>query len=156
MNTPSRPSSSGVFVTLLVCLFAGAVIELLRNWSDWRLGFRPPIWEIAVGWVGFSAFAAMAASGLILAGVGLYSAHVRTNRAHSYSAKERLIQVKARAALSLIGAAMLAVFGGLVLWVAGRMGPEFQAYGGLARLATFGGLIIGVSAYLYANKEHHD
>ncbi|MEX2587232.1 MAG: hypothetical protein WD602_04465 [Actinomycetota bacterium] len=154
MTSGARATGSAVFLTLMVCLAAGAVIETLRNWSDWRLGFSPPVWEIAVGWVGFSALSAIAACGFILGGVGFYSAHVRTNRAHSYAAKERLIEVKYKAALALIGAGMLAVFGGLVLWIYGNMGPEFEAYVGLARMATLLGLAAGAGAYFYANQEH--
>lgn len=154
MTSQLRSSGGGVFATLLGCLVAGAVIEVLRNWADWQLGFSAPIWEVIVGWIGSSALSAVAASGLILGGLGFYSVHVRTNRAHSYEAKERLIEVKQTVALSLIGAGMLAAFGGLVLWLSGNLGPEFRPYAGLARLTTFFGLALAVGAYFYANKEH--
>lgn len=141
-------------LTLVACLVAGALIEVLRNWADWQLGFSAPVWEIVVGWIGSSALSAIAASGLILGGVGFYSVHVRTNKAHSYEAKERLIEVKHKAALSLIGAGMLAVFGGLMLWLSGNLGPEFQPYGGLARLTTFLGMALAIGGYFYADKQH--
>lgn len=150
----SRSTGGGVFLTLLACLVAGVVIEFLRNFNDWRLGFSPPIWEIAVGWIGFSGFAAIAAAGFILGGVGFYSAHIRTNRPHSYTAKEQLIVVKHRAALSLIGAGILATFGGFILWLYGQLGPEFRAYVGLARFTAFLGAATVIGAFTYARKDH--
>ncbi len=154
MTSQQRSSGSAVFATLLVCLVVGAAIEVLRNWADWQLGFSAPAWEVVVGWIGSSALSAVAASGLILGGLGFYSVHVRTNRVHSFDAKERLIEVKKTTALSLIGAGMLAFFGGLVVWLSGNLGPEFRPYAGLARLTTFFGLALAVGAYFYANKEH--
>lgn len=155
-SPPTRSPGAAVFLTLLACLVVGVVIEALRNWTDWRLGFSPPIWEIAVGWIGFSAFAAIAATGFILGGVGFYSAHVRTNRPHSFGAKEDLIRVKRNAAVSMIGAGLLATFGGFILWIYGDLGPEFTAFVGLARLTMFLGLLTVIGAFMYAKKEHDD
>lgn len=154
-DTPAEPSvgTGGVVGAVGIGLGVGLLWELLLIQSDWRLGFSPPIWEIVVGWLGFSAFSAFVMMVFILAGVAFYSTTSLARNPQSWDARQAVAQTKLRAAGFILGAGGLAVFGGLVMWVAGKTGPEFADYSGFARFTAFIGLVAIVGSLFYLKKD---
>lgn len=139
---------AGVAIGLLV----GLLWELLTISTDWRLGFSPPVWEIVVGWIGLSAFSAFVLSVVAVAGLLLYSYNKITRNPQSYDARKDVFRARTKVAAFNIGLGVLMAFGGVVLWVFSRTGPEFDEYSGLARFGVFAGVLAGVAAYFYLKK----
>ena len=133
-------------------LAAGLAWELLAIQTDWRLGFSPPVWEIVVAWLSFSAVSGFLLMVLALAATAFYATKVYARNPQSWDARQSVGRAKRKVAALLIGAGGVAAFGGIVTWIASRMGPEFEAYGGFARFIAFMGIVAVVGAVLYLKR----
>lgn len=131
----------------------GMAWELLVIQTDWRLGFSPPVWEIVVGWLGFSAFIAFAMMIFTVAAVAFYATSKMVRNPQSWDARQSVLRAKRRAAAFVVGAGGLAVIGGLVIWGAGKIGPEFEGYVGFARFTIFLGIAGTAAAVFYLRKD---
>lgn len=151
---PEERSESGPLVAAVALgLAIGLAWELLAIQSEWRLGFSPPVWEIVVGWLGFSAFSAFILIVVALAVVALYSTSVAARSPQSWDARQSVFRMRRRVAAFVIGAGGVAAFGGIVMWAAARMGPEFEAYRGFARFTAFIGAAAAVAAFLFLKRD---
>lgn len=151
---PGREGGAGEVVGgVALGLIVGLLWELLLIQTDWRLGFSPPVWEIVVGWIGLSAFSAFVVAVFTLAGLAFYSTNSQAKYPQSWEAKQDVFRARRRAATFIIGLAGLMVFGGTVMWVFSRIGPEFEAYGGFARFTAVVGVFAVAASVLYLKKD---
>ncbi|HEX2053114.1 MAG TPA: hypothetical protein VHJ78_05220 [Actinomycetota bacterium] len=147
------PAETGpILGAVALGLALGLLWELLMVQSNWRLGFRPPVWEVVVGWLGFSAFISFVLSVFAFAAGAIYSTNVVARNPESWDARESMFRVRRRVAAFVIGSGGLAAFGGVVMWGASRMGPEFDTYRGFARFTAFMGAAAAVGAYMYLKR----
>jgi hypothetical protein len=154
-DVPSgRDGGSGEIIGgMALGLILGLAWELLSIWTDWRLGFSPPVWEIVVGWIGFSAFSAFVILVVILAALAFYSTSTQARNPQSYDAKQSVRRARGRAASFAIGLGGLMAFGGAVMWAFSKTGPEFAAYSGFSRFTTVIGAAVTFAAVLYIKKD---
>lgn len=154
-DTPAEPpvGTGGIVGGVALGLVAGLAWELLSIQTDWRLGFSPPVWEIVVGWLGFSAFSAFVMIVFTLAAVAVYWTSSIARNPQSWDARQAVARARQRAASFVLGAGGLAVIGGVVMWAAGRTGPEFEAYAGFARFTAIVGVVTVVGSVLYLKRD---
>lgn len=138
---------------LALGLLAGLLWELLLIQTDWRLGFSPPVWEIVVGWLGFSAFAAFLLIVVAIAAVAIFGTNTMARNPESWDARQEVFRARRRVAAFVIGLGFVAVFGGVVMWTSAQLGPEFDPYAGFARFTALIGGAAAVAAFFYLKKD---
>lgn len=159
MNYTPAPSpgsargTGGVVASVALGLAIGLAWQLLLIQTDWRLGFSPPVWEIVVGWLGFSGFTALIMVVFIMAGIAFYSTNTVARNPQSWDARQSVFETKRRAAGYILGSGGLMVVGTGVMWVASTMGPEFASYRSLARFTMVLGIVTAAGAYFYLKRD---
>lgn len=149
-----EPSEGGgpVMAAVAFSLLVGLVWQLILIQDEWRLGFRAPVWEIVVGWLGFSAFAAFMMMVAALAFGAFQATGVAARSPESWDARQSVSRTKRRVAAFIVGTGGVAAFGGILMWLSGRMGPEFEAYAGWARFTAFVGVVAVALTIFYLRR----
>lgn len=156
-----RPESPGgnemgtgpLVMGVAISLGIGLAWELLTISTDLRLGFSPPAWEMVVGWVAFSAFTAFVLLVVTLAVMTLYATRTVARNPQSYDARQDVARARDRAATFIVGLGGLMAFGGAVVWVVSKRGPEFAAYDGFSRFTTVIGIFAVLGAMVYLRRS---